>query len=120
MRSGGRPSLEGQASRTSSWLAPIPPEVTITAWAPSSNSPAGVRELGCPRETELGSSTVPATPASAPPFRVSESTRWRNFSVTRPRATPSRTRRSNGSTTPGPAPHAMWNRGTEFPCSVAR
>src|SRR5580704_7522240 len=91
MRSGARPSVDGQDERTSLWLAPIPPEVTITACAPSSNSPTGVRELGCPRATELGSSTVPATPATAPPLEVMESTRCRNFSVTRPRVTPSRT-----------------------------
>ena len=30
------------AARTSSWSPPIPPEVTTTAWADSSNSPSGV------------------------------------------------------------------------------
>jgi len=69
-------------------LAPSPPEVTITAGALRSNSPTGVRELGCPRPAELGSSTVPDTPASAPPFVQSMSTRWRNLSVTLPRAKP--------------------------------
>src|SRR3984885_13389186 len=106
IRSGGLPSLSGHACRTSSWLAPIPPEVTITAGALISNSPTGVRELASPRATELGSSTVPATPASVPPFDVSESTWWRNFRVTLPRATASRTRRSNGSPPPGPGPPA--------------
>jgi hypothetical protein len=33
---------------------------------------------------------------------------------------PPRTRRSNGSTTPGPVPQVMWNRGTELPCPSAR
>ncbi|MDQ1125919.1 hypothetical protein QE428_000952 [Microbacterium sp. SORGH_AS 505] len=38
----------------------------------------------------------------------------------RPVATPSSTRRTKGSRTPGPVPHVMWNRGTELPCAVAR
>ena len=39
MFSGASPKRCGQFLRTSSWLAPIPPEVTITACASSSNSP---------------------------------------------------------------------------------
>ena len=36
-------------------------------------------------------------------------------SASRPVAACSRTRRSNGSTTPGPVPQVMWKRGTELP-----
>ena len=39
---------------------------------------------------------------------------------TRPRATCSRTRRSNGSSTPGPVPQVKWKRGTELPWPCAR
>ena len=46
---GGLPSRSGQLRRTSSWLAPMPPEVTNTACASSENSPTTSRELGAPR-----------------------------------------------------------------------
>ena len=39
---------------------------------------------------------------------------------TRPRAACSRTRRSNGSSTPGPVPQVKWKRGTELPWPCAR
>ncbi len=42
------PSRSGQFWRTRSWLPPMPPEVTITAPALSSNSPTTSRELGLP------------------------------------------------------------------------
>ena len=45
---GASPSRAGQFLRTSSWLAPIPPEVTITAWASSSNSPTVSRPARLP------------------------------------------------------------------------
>jgi uncharacterized protein len=36
-----------------------------------------------------------------------------------PASTAARTRRTNGSTIPGPVPHTMWKRGTELPGPVA-
>ena len=39
----------GQFRRTSSWLPPMPPEVTITAPAPSAKSPTATRDVGSPR-----------------------------------------------------------------------
>ena len=98
---GGVPSRSGQLARTSSWLAPIPPEVTSTTGASSANSPTAVRELFCPRRASLGSSSSPRTPVTAPPPTVRASTLWRKRSSTRPRARASPTRRRNGSSTPG-------------------
>lgn len=112
---GGVPSRAGQFCRTRSWLAPIPPEVTITTGAWSSNSPTSVRELGLPREALLGSRIAPRTPVTAPPVVTMPSTRWRNLKVTLPSATPARTFFSNGSTTAGPVPQVTWKRGTELP-----
>ncbi len=119
MCSGGLPIRAGHCARTRSWLPPIPPDVTITACADSAKSPTSVRELDTPRATLLGSSTFPLTPSTTPPVTVSSSTRCRNLNSTRPFATASRTRRSNGATRPGPVPQVMWNRGTELPCPSA-
>lgn len=119
MCSGGVPSRFGQWARTRSKLPPMPPEVTITAWARYSKAPVTVRLVARPRSTSEGSSTSPETVSRAPPERDSPVTRCRNASRTSPRATPSRTRRSNGATTPGPVPHVMWKRGTELPCPMA-
>ena len=120
IRSGAPPSRSGHILRTSSWLPPIPPVVAITACAVSENSPADSRPDASPRLTPLGASTVPDTPVTAPPSVVSASTRWRKRSSILPRAAASRTRRSNGATTPGPVPHVMWKRGTELPWPSAR
>ena len=50
---------------------------------------------------------------------LSPSTRCRKRELDEPpSATPSRTRRSNGSTMPGPVPQVMWKRGTELPWPV--
>ena len=49
IRSGAGPIRSGQFSRTRSGLPPMPPEVTITTGACSSNSPVTVRELRVPR-----------------------------------------------------------------------
>ena len=98
----------------------MPPLVTITACAPSSNVPISTRELAVPRVAVDGSSTAPRTPVTTPSVRTSSSTRRRNLSCTRPAATAARTRRSNGSTTPGPVPHVTWKRGTELPWPSAR
>ena len=98
----------------------MPPVVTITACAESENSPAASRPVATPRAAELGARIVPATPVTAPPSVCSSSTRWRKRSSTSPRATAARTRRSNGSTTPGPVPQVMWKRGTELPGPSAR
>jgi hypothetical protein len=119
MRAGGRPSRSGQLSLTRSWFPPMPPEVTITAWARSSNSPTATRELAVPRAASLGSRIWPRTPSTWPSVALSSSTRWRNRNVTSPRSTASRTRRTNGASTPGPVPHVMWNLGTELPCPIA-
>ena len=45
---GGSPSRSGHFSRTRSWLPPMPPVVTTTAWARSSNSPASSRLVSSP------------------------------------------------------------------------
>src|SRR3712207_7637256 len=42
-RCGAGPRRAGQFCRTRSWLPPIPPEVTTTACAETSNSPAALR-----------------------------------------------------------------------------
>lgn len=97
----------------------MPPEVTITAWARSSKESTASRLLAVPRRASLAASTSPLTVSTAPPVRDSPVTRCRNRSSTRPRATPARTRRSKGSTSPGPVPQVMWKRGTELPCPDA-
>ncbi len=68
----------------------------------------------------VGGSSRPRTPVTTPPVSTRASTRWRKARVTRPAPTASRTRRSNGSTSPGPVPHVRWKRGTELPCPSAR
>jgi hypothetical protein len=73
------------------------------------------RELASPRAAELGSSSAPRTPTTAPPSTTSSSTRWRKRSSTSPRSTAARTRRSKGASSPGPVPQVMWKRGTELP-----
>ena len=57
---------------------------------------------GSPRPPLLRPRISPVTVSTAPALRDSPLTRWRNRSSTSPRAPPSRTRRSKGSTTPGP------------------
>ena len=116
---GGLPSRSGQFLRTSSWFPPMPPEVTITIGALSSKSPVSSRLLDRPRAHESGASTLPVTPVTAPLEVRSLSTRWRKRRSTSPRSAASRTRATNGPTTPGPVPHAMWKRGTELPCPMA-
>src|SRR3954451_9352667 len=119
MWSRGVPSRFGQAARTRSWLPPIPPDATITTGARSSNSPVTSRLLGAPRSAESGARTAPRTPTTRPSSTMSSSTRWRFRMDTRPLAAAACTRRTNGSTTPGPVPQVMWNRGTELPCPPA-
>ena len=120
IRSGAGPSRSGQFSRIRPRLPPIPPEVTITTGACSSNSPVTVRELRVPRAAWLGSRIAPRTPSTLPAVTVSASTRCRNRSPTRPPAAASLTCRSNGATTAGPVPQVTWKRGTELPCPSAR
>ena len=117
---GGTPSRAGQLARTRSWSAPMPPAVTSTAGACSSKLPVSVRELAVPRAASLGARTAPRTPSTVPFVTRSSSTRCRNRSCTSPFSTAARTRRSKGSTMPGPVPHVTWNRGTELPCPSAR
>ena len=120
IRCGGVPSRSGQLARTRSWLPPMPPEVTITAWARSSKAPATSRLLAVPALGVGGLQDLAADRVhGCPPLRDRPVTRWRKRSSTRPRATPARTRRSNGATRPGPVPQVMWKRGTELPCPVA-
>src|SRR3954468_3243411 len=118
-RFGAGPRRAGQFLRTSSWLPPMPPEVTTTACAVISNGSTSTRELASPRATSLGSSTCPRTPVTAPSVTTRSSTRCRNRSWTRPFSAASFTLRANGATIPGPVPQTMWNRGTELPCPVA-
>src|SRR3954470_19431349 len=118
-RCGAGPRRAGQFLRTSSWLPPMPPEVTTTACAVISNGSTSTRELASPRATSLGSSTCPRTPVTAPSVTTRSSTRCRNRSWTRPFSAASFPRRANGATMPGPVPQTMWNRGTELPCPVA-
>src|SRR5580704_17690902 len=73
MRSGAGPSRAGQFWRIRSKLAPIPPDVTITAGACSSNRPTSLRELRVPRAASLGARTAPRTPSTAPPVPEPES-----------------------------------------------
>ena len=74
------------------------------------------RALGAPRTAPSAARTSPVTPSMPPAVVLRLVTRWRKRSSTRPLATPSRTRRSKGSTSPGPVPQVMWKRGTELPC----
>src|SRR4051812_47842091 len=74
-RCGGGPRRAGQFLRTSSWLPPIPPDVTTTAWAVNSKGSTSTRELASPRATPLGSRTCPRTPVTAPPLTTRSSTR---------------------------------------------
>jgi hypothetical protein len=97
----------------------MPPDVTSTA-CPQGERADRFRELARPRGAVLDASTVPVTPSTAPAVVVRPSTRCRNRSSTRPSATACRTRLTNGSSSAGPVPQTMWNRGTEFPCPSAR
>ena len=67
MRAGGGAEPRRPASRTRSWLPPIPPEVTITACARNSNSPAAVRDDGvAARRRRSARGWCPDTPSTAP------------------------------------------------------
>ena len=98
-----RRAASGQLRRTSSWLPPMPPEVTITAWARSSKSPASSRVARLAARARVGARRRRVTPVDRAAVTVSSSTRWRKRER-RPARAPaaSRTRRTNGSTTPGP------------------
>lgn len=97
----------------------MPPEVTITAWALSSNAPVVSRLLAVPRSAPLSWRISPVTVSTSPPERPRPVTRWRKRAWTSPFAIPSRTLRSKGATTPGPVPQVMWKRGTELPWPLA-
>ena len=102
--SAARRAARASCARTRSWLPPMPPDVTITACARSSNSPTTASRLRlAARATPSASSTVAAHAGRRRRRRpTSSSTRWRKRRSTSPRAAASRTRRTNGSTTPGP------------------
>ncbi len=91
----------------------------MTAWARNENSPTPARDDGTPRGTSLGSRIVPDTPSTTPPVTLSSSTRCRNLNWTSPASAAALTRRSNGSTTPGPVPQVTWKRGTLLPGPLA-
>ena len=97
----------------------MPPEVTTTAGARSSNSPATSRDELTPRSASLGASTVPRTPTTAPSSTISSSTWCRKPNSTSPRSSPASTGSANTRTTSGPVPQVRWNRGTELPWPVA-
>ena len=111
--------VAGQALRTRSWSPPMPPLVTITAWPRSSKSPTSSRLVGRPRSGAVGRQG-PALDAGHGPAVDHQAV----DAVPEPQrdparsATCSRTRFSNGSTTPGPVPQVRWNRGTELPCPL--
>ena len=65
MNPGGVPSRAGHDFRTRSWLPPMPPLATITAWAVSSKSPTSSRLVGRPRSAPSGASTFPRTPVTS-------------------------------------------------------
>ncbi len=98
----------------------MPPVVTITAWAVSSNSPAGSRLEAAPRGAGSGASRVPRTPVTTPSRTTNSSTRWRWWKVSRPAAAACRASCTNGPTTPVPVPQGTWKRGTELPWPSAR
>src|SRR6478735_2479852 len=62
---GTRPIRVGQFLRTRSWLPPMPPLATMTAWARNSKSRRAVREDATPRAADVGSSTAPRTVVTA-------------------------------------------------------
>ena len=65
---GGVPSRAGQFLRTRSWLAPMPPDVTITACALSSNSPDRLARAGRARARRRSApGPSPRTPSTTPP-----------------------------------------------------
>ena len=97
----------------------MPPLVTITACAAQLELDRSRRGWWAARgRRRPGARVWPWTPTTVPASMTSPSTRCRKRSVIRPAATCSRTRRSNGATTPGPVPHVRWNRGTELPWPV--
>ena len=61
--SAASPSRSGQLARTSSWLPPMPPEVTITAGARARTRRRPRASSAAPRRAPLGSSTSPRTPS---------------------------------------------------------
>ena len=79
------------------------------AWPPS-------RELAWPRRTPLGSRTRPAHAVDRA-AADGAARRPGGGSAARPgpRRAASRTRRTNGSISPGPVPQVTWKRGTELP-----
>ena len=101
---GGVPSRSGQVARTRSWLPPMPPEVTITAWARAARTrrPA-TRELRPPRAAAARlEHRARARRHGAAVVTISPSTRCRNRSPTRPASTPPRDPPLEGLDDPGP------------------
>ena len=97
----------------------MPPEATIVAAAVTSNAPTTSRDVAAPRCACDGARTSPEAPVTVPSAVTSAVTRWRGRIVTRPSASARSTSAWNGATIPGPVPHVMWKRGTEFPGPVA-
>ena len=105
----------GPAARTSSWLPPIPPELTITAPAASSNSPTTSRELDRPRAQSSGARIAPVTPSTAPSVTVEPVDAVAEAQLDEPVALRLADAATNGSIRPGPVPQVTWKRGTELP-----
>ena len=121
IRRARRRAAPGQFRRTRSWLPPMPPEVTMTACAAELEvADHRPRSSARPRPTSLGSRTSPRDPGRPRRRRRSaRSTRCRNRSSTRPRATARRPAARTARARPGPVPQVMWKRGTELPCPLA-
>ena len=108
-------------ARTSSWSAPMPPEVTTTAWARSSNSPvtsrlvrhtAGLAGRGQDAAADADDGAAVGhqlVDAVAEPHGHLAGLHARHGPGAR-----------TAPATPGPVPQVTWKRGTELPCPRAR
>ena len=99
MSAGGVPSRAGQLRRTRSWLPPMPPEVTTTAWARELEVPdrrlAAGRARRAPRRGRQHPAAHAVDGAALGHQLVDPVAEPQGH---QPRATASRTRRTNGST----------------------
>ena len=114
---GGLPRRAGQLARTRSWLPPMPPEVTTTAWAAEVEVADGLA---------VGGHAARLAWRGRAPRRARRRRRRPRSPARRPGGgtaptpdRPGRHRAPVGRTaprTPGPVPQVMWKRGTELPC----
>ena len=120
MCAGGVPIRAGQYSRTRSWLPPMPPLATITALPRSSNSSTTSRLLAVPAGGVVAAQDAAAHPdhrAGLDDELVDPMAELQHGVAAAHRARA--TAFWNGSSSPGPVPQTMWNRGTELPWPVA-